>query len=67
MEFDSSDKALIWNTIGAKQRVKTGLLDQVVEDDIESIIEAIEAGAISGPKTCENRTSRFLPLLIKRD
>ncbi|MED4226496.1 biotin-independent malonate decarboxylase subunit beta [Neobacillus cucumis] len=39
MEFDSRDQALIWNTIGSNQRLKTGLVDAVVEDDTEVIIQ----------------------------
>ena len=65
MEFDSSDKALIWNTIGAKQRVKTGLLDQVVEDDIESIIEAIELALSAGQKPAKTEQVDFYLSLLK--
>ena len=43
MEFDSSDQALIWNTIGSNQRLKTGLVDAVVEDDTEAIIHTIDS------------------------
>ncbi|MEK4007642.1 biotin-independent malonate decarboxylase subunit beta [Paenibacillus sp. FSL H3-0333] len=41
MEFDASDKALIWNTIGANQRLVTGLVDEVVEDATEAVIAAV--------------------------
>jgi len=43
IEFDSSDQALIWNTIGSNQRLKTGLVDTVVEDDTEVIIHTIDS------------------------
>ncbi|MEH7749143.1 biotin-independent malonate decarboxylase subunit beta [Neobacillus drentensis] len=43
MEFDSSDQTLIWNTIGSNQRLKTGLVDAVVEDDTEVIIHTIDS------------------------
>jgi len=46
MEFDASDKELIWETIGARQRLKIGIIDELVKDDIylikDSINQAIE-------------------------
>lgn len=48
MEFDASDKALIWNTIGVNQRVVTGLVDQVVEDSTDEVIKAVST-AIEAP------------------
>lgn len=41
-EFDSSDKDLIWNTLGTRQRVATGIADEVDEDNITTIKEAID-------------------------
>lgn len=49
-EFDSSDKMLIWDTIGVNQKAKTGLVDEVVEDNIETIIGRIES-VIQNPPT----------------
>ncbi|BDR58578.1 biotin-independent malonate decarboxylase subunit beta [Xylocopilactobacillus apicola] len=40
-EFDSSDKNLIWNTLGSRQRQKTGIVDEVVSDDVEDFRKAI--------------------------
>src|SRR5699024_175479 len=40
-EFDSSDKNLIWNTLGTKQRAATGLVDEIVDDDVDLIKDAI--------------------------
>lgn len=40
-EFDSSDKDLIWDTLGTRQRVKTGIADELVEDDVETIRTSI--------------------------
>lgn len=40
-EFDSSDKNLIWNTLGTKQRAATGLADEIVDDDFNKIKAAI--------------------------
>lgn len=42
-EFDSTDRQLIWNTIGGKQRVASGFADIEVDDDIRSFRQAIEA------------------------
>src|SRR5699024_10270459 len=40
-EFDSSDKDLIWDTLGTKQRQATDLVDEVVDDTVDSIKAAI--------------------------
>ena len=40
-EFDSSDKNLIWDTLGTRQRVETGIADEVVDDDVSAIKDAI--------------------------
>ncbi|MSD83180.1 biotin-independent malonate decarboxylase subunit beta [Lactobacillus curvatus] len=40
-EFDSSDKDLIWNTIGARQRVQAQIIDELVTDSVESIKAAV--------------------------
>lgn len=40
-EFDSSDKNLIWNTLGTKQRAKTGIVDEVVDDTVDEIKAAV--------------------------
>lgn len=40
-EFDSSDKDLIWNTLGTKQREATNLVDEVVEDTVDNIKNSI--------------------------
>lgn len=40
-EFDSSDKDLIWDTMGTKQRAATGIVDEVVEDTVETIKSAV--------------------------
>lgn len=43
LEFNASDKRLIWNTVGGVQRVAIGLGDVLVEDDVCEIKEAIKA------------------------
>ncbi|MCE4049041.1 biotin-independent malonate decarboxylase subunit beta [Bacillus sp. Au-Bac7] len=65
MEFDSSDKALIWNTIGASQRERTGLLEEVVEDDVESIVAAIKAAFSTGKKSAKTEQVDFHLSLLK--
>ncbi|UPO90521.1 biotin-independent malonate decarboxylase subunit beta [Niallia sp. Man26] len=65
MEFDSSDKALIWNTIGASQRERTGLLEEVVEDDVESIVAAIKAAFSAGKKSPKTEQVEFHLSLLK--
>lgn len=47
-EFDSSDKRLIWNTIGGAQRQAIGLADVLVDDDIATIIEAVRTSVKEG-------------------
>lgn len=67
-EFDSSDKNLIWNTLGTRQRVKTGIADEIVKDNIDVIKEAISK-AIDEKKDA-HRTDRadfYLTLLDKID
>lgn len=41
MEFDASDLALVWDTLGAYQREKVGVVDEVVPDDVQKIKEAL--------------------------
>ncbi|MCM3030935.1 biotin-independent malonate decarboxylase subunit beta [Niallia sp. MER 6] len=65
MEFDSSDKALIWNTIGASQRERTGLLEEVVENDVESIVAAIKAAFSAGKKSAKTEQVDFHLSLLK--
>ena len=40
-EFDSSDKNLIWDTLGTRQRVETGIADEVVDEDVSAIKDAV--------------------------
>ncbi|WP_078414697.1 biotin-independent malonate decarboxylase subunit beta [Priestia abyssalis] len=41
-EFDSADRQLIWNTIGGAQRLAAGFVDELVEDDVTAITEALK-------------------------
>lgn len=40
-EFDSSDKDLIWNTLGARQRVESKIIDELVTDSVDTIKDAV--------------------------
>ncbi|KJD46105.1 biotin-independent malonate decarboxylase subunit beta [Paenibacillus terrae] len=68
MEFDASDKALIWNTIGANQRFQTGLIDVMVEDTTDAVIEAIDTAlkALAKPAKTE-QIDFYLTLLNTLD
>ncbi|MBP2057756.1 malonate decarboxylase beta subunit [Lactobacillus colini] len=67
-EFDSSDKDLIWNTLGTTQRQATGLIDEVIDDDIDSFKKAI-LSAINEKKDSHKteRTDFYLSLLDSLD
>ncbi|WP_427910816.1 biotin-independent malonate decarboxylase subunit beta [Pediococcus parvulus] len=67
-EFDSSDKDLIWDTLGTKQRSETGIVDEVVEDSVDVMRDAVNK-AISEKKDAK-RTEKadfYLSLLDKLD
>ncbi len=67
-EFDSSDKDLIWGTLGTKQRQATGLIDEVVADDVDAFKEAIVT-AINDKKDShrDQRSDFYLSLLEQLD
>lgn len=67
-EFDSSDKDLIWDTLGTKQRAATGIVDEIVDDSVEVMRDAVTA-AITEKKDAK-RTEKadfYLSLLDKLD
>ncbi|CAM3545606.1 biotin-independent malonate decarboxylase subunit beta [Aeromicrobium ponti] len=65
MEFDSTDRKRIWNTIGGRQRVAAGFADIEVEDDIssfrEAILSAIQQGAVERPRS--SQVERYLSFI----
>lgn len=65
MEFDSSDKGLIWNTIGVNQRLHTGLIDEVVEDNTAAILKAVEAALQAPNKPARTEEIDFNLTLLK--
>lgn len=67
-EFDSSDKDLIWNTIGAKQRLEAQMIDELVTDSVESIQEAVIAAMVEKKDSHRSEKSGFyLSLLNELD
>ncbi len=50
-EFDSSDKDLIWNTLGSRQRVESKIIDELVTDSVEAIKAAVIAKQWTNEKT----------------
>lgn len=67
-EWDASDKNLIWNTLGTKQRQATGIIDEVVDDDVKAFRNAISA-AINENKDShrDQRGDFYLSLLDQLD
>ncbi|MCM3698715.1 biotin-independent malonate decarboxylase subunit beta [Paenibacillus macerans] len=65
MEFDSSDKALIWNTIGVNQRLYTGLIDDLVEDTTDAVIEAVDTALGAPVKPAKTEQIDFYLTLLK--
>lgn len=67
-EFDSSDKDLIWNTIGSRQRVNAKIVDELVTDSVEAIKAAVIA-AINERKDSKRSESAdfYLSLLASLD
>lgn len=67
-EFDSSDKDLIWNTLGTTERQTTGIIDEVVADDVTAFKQAIIA-AIDEKKDShrDQQVDFYLSLLDQLD
>ena len=63
-EFDSSDKDLIWNTLGSRQRVKSKIIDELVTDSVESIKEAVVAAINERKDTHRSESSEFYLSLL---
>ncbi|RUR31446.1 biotin-independent malonate decarboxylase subunit beta, partial [Clostridium perfringens] len=67
-EFDSSDKDLIWNTLGSRQRVESKIIDELVTDSVEAIKAAVIAAMDERKDTHRSETSAFsLSLLDSLD
>jgi malonate decarboxylase beta subunit len=68
-EFDSKDKKLIWDTTGGAQRQAIGLADVLVDDDTNTIVEAVKIAVKEGkPSTLRSKQiDLFLSRLKKVD
>lgn len=67
-EFDSSDKDLIWNTIGARQRLNARVVDEVVTDSIEDIQLAVVSAIKERKDSHRSENANFyLSLLTQLD
>ncbi|AWI04233.1 biotin-independent malonate decarboxylase subunit beta [Clostridium drakei] len=68
-EFDSSDKRMIWKTIGGEQRQAIGLADVLVDDDITDIIAAVKVAVKEGrpSKLRSKQIDLFLSRIKKVD
>ena len=64
LEFDSSDKDLIWNTLGSRQRVESKIIDELVTDSVESIKEAVVAAINERKDTHRSESSEFYLSLL---
>ena len=63
-EFNSRDRRLIWDTIGGASRFETGLIDQLIEDDISAFKTAIQSAIEKKPSTPRTQQiDRFLSLI----
>ncbi|KRL88209.1 malonate decarboxylase, beta subunit [Lacticaseibacillus pantheris DSM 15945 = JCM 12539 = NBRC 106106] len=63
-EWDSSDKNLIWNTLGTKQRQATGIIDEVVDDDVNAFRTAIIAAVNEKKDSYRDRRGDFYLTLL---
>lgn len=67
-EFDSSDKNLIWNTLGTTQRATTGIVDEVVADDVATIKASVSVAIVERKDSKRTEKNDFyLSLLDQLD
>lgn len=67
-EFNSRDRRLIWDTIGGTARFDLGLVDQLIEDDVDQFKYAIQLAIKKIPATLRTREiSRFLSAINQLD
>jgi malonate decarboxylase beta subunit len=67
-ELNSSDRPLIWGLMGGEQRYETGLVDALLNDDIEQIAAAVRC-AIRRPRAMprSSQVERYIALLAAFD
>lgn len=67
-EFNAGDRRLIWDTIGGASRYETGLVDQLVDDDIDAFKKAIIKAMSDSDKPSRTRqTEHYLSLFTHID
>jgi malonate decarboxylase beta subunit len=49
-EMDSSDRALIWSVFGGVSRFRSGLIDQLIENDVETLRSTLLKIFLAGPR-----------------
>jgi malonate decarboxylase beta subunit len=68
-ELDSDDRRLVWETIGGEQRVATGMVDALVEDEVGAIAAAVRTAFDAGPPVAHrsSQVERYEALLAGID
>ena len=68
-ELNASDRRLIWSLIGGEQRAATGMVDVLVEDDVEQLAASVrELFAAGRPAQARSeRIAHYLSLLARVD
>ncbi len=67
-EWDASDKNLIWDTLGTTQRQATGIIDEVIEDDVTAFRDAVSTAiATHQDSHRDQRGDFYLSLLDQLD
>ena len=62
-EFDAGDRALVWAINGGEQRYATGLVDALVQDDVQQLAQAVREFVAKGVPT----THRSSQVALYRD
>ena len=76
-EYDAGDRPMVWGVSGGAQRVATGFVDKLVQDDVKDVVKAAILGLHEelGTARCEqfdkylsifeqlDKTSQFSPEL----
>jgi malonate decarboxylase beta subunit len=68
-ELDASNRPLVWSLLGGEQRYNTGLIDLLVEDDVDAITgavrDAFRGGPLAQPRSAQ--VERFLARIAQVD
>ncbi|MDB6169389.1 MAG: malonate decarboxylase, beta subunit [Verrucomicrobia bacterium] len=68
-EFDSHDRKLIWEITGGAQRYAAGFADELVEDDVQTLADALRAALARGvpARHRSERVGEFLERIARID